>query len=52
MKKNLVMLMLLVLICSAVPSLAEERAETPRILVAYLSRAGENYNVGEIFEKK
>ena len=46
MKKNLVMLMLLVLICSAVPSLAEERAETPHILVAYLSRAGENYNVG------
>ena len=50
MKKNLVMLMLLVLICSAVPSLAEERAETPRILVAYLSRAGENYNVGETRE--
>ena len=50
MKKNLVMLMLLVLICSAVPSLAKERAETPRILVAYLSRAGENYNVGETRE--
>ena len=50
MKKNLVMLMLLVLICSAVPSLAEERAETPHILVAYLSRAGENYNVGETRE--
>ena len=46
MKKLLVMLTLLVLICSVVPSFAEEESETPRVLVAYLSRAGENYNVG------
>ncbi len=50
MKKLLVMLTLLVLICSVVPSFAEEESETPRVLVAYLSRAGENYNVGETRE--
>ena len=44
------MIMLLALICSAVPSLAEEQAESHHILVAYLSRAGENYNVGETRE--
>ena len=50
MKKPLVFLMLLVLIMSAMPSMAEEREDSPRILVAYLSRAGENYNVGETRE--
>ena len=39
--------MTLALLCSAIPAFAEEQPETPRILVAYLSRAGENYNVGE-----
>ena len=50
MKKMLALLMALALLCSAIPSLAEEQTESPRILVAYLSRAGENYNVGETRE--
>ena len=50
MKKLLVMLLLQALICSAVPSFAEEQTEVPHVLVAYLSRAGENYNVGETRE--
>ncbi len=47
MKKVIALLMALSLVCFSVPVFAEEKAETPRILVAYLSRAGENYNVGE-----
>ena len=47
MKKWIALLMTLALLCSAIPAFAEEQPETPRILVAYLSRAGENYNVGE-----
>ncbi len=47
MKKVIALLMALSLLCSAIPAFAEEQPETPRILVAYLSRAGENYNVGE-----
>ena len=39
-------LMMLALLCAAVPSFAEENAAAPRVLVAFLSRAGENYNVG------
>lgn len=47
MKKMIALLMALSLVCFSVPVFAEEQAEAPRILVAYLSRAGENYNVGE-----
>ncbi len=50
MKKWIALLMTLTLLCSAIPAFAEEQTETPRILVAYLSRAGENYNVGEARE--
>ncbi len=50
MKKWIALLMTLVLLCSAIPAFAEEQPETPRILVACLSRAGENYNVGETRE--
>jgi flavodoxin len=50
MKKWIALLMTLALLCSAIPAYAEEQAETPRILVAFLSRAGENYNVGETRE--
>ncbi len=46
MKKWIALLVMLTLLCSSIPSFAEEHAETPRILVVYLSRAGENYNVG------
>ena len=45
-----VLLTILVLLCSVVPSSAEEKAEVSHILVAYLSRTGENYNVGETRE--
>lgn len=31
----------------AVPAMAEEEQESSNILIAYISRAGENYNVGE-----
>lgn len=37
--------MMLALLCAAIPSFAEEDA-APCVLVAFLSRAGENYNVG------
>ena len=52
MKKILTVIFLVTsaLLCSAIPAAAEEKSETPRILVAYLSRAGENYNVGETRE--
>ncbi len=50
MKKVIALLMALSLVCFSVPVFAEEKAETPRILVAYLSRAGENYNVGKTRE--
>ena len=46
MKKLIALLFMLALLCAALPSFAEDTA-APRILVAYLSRAGENYNVGE-----
>ncbi len=46
MKKTISILMMLVLLCAAMPSFAEENASAPRVLVAFLSRAGENYNVG------
>ena len=46
MRKVIALLMALSLVCFSVPVFAEEQAESPRILVAYLSRAGENYNVG------
>ena len=46
MKKLIALLFMLTLLCAALPSFAEDTAAS-RILVAYLSRAGENYNVGE-----
>ena len=45
MKKMISILMMLALLCAAIPSFAEEDA-APRVLVSFLSRAGENYNVG------
>lgn len=50
MKKTIALLLVLALLCLTAASLAETKAEAPRILVAYLSRAGENYNVGETRE--
>lgn len=50
MKKMIAFLLALALICLMLPAFAEEAAQAPRILVAYLSRAGENYNVGEARE--
>ena len=50
MKKVIALLMAISLVCFSVPVFAEEQSKTPRILVAYLSRAGENYNVGETRE--
>ena len=44
MKKLMAILLLLAL---SIPSAVAEEAAAPRVLVAYLSRAGENYNVGE-----
>ena len=41
MKKLIAVLMMLCLLCGA--AMAEA---SPRILIAYVSRAGENYNVG------
>ena len=46
MKKAISIMMILALLCAAIPSFAEENAAAPRVLVAFLSRAGENYNVG------
>ena len=50
MKRWIALLMVMALFCAVMPAFAEDKAETPRILVAYLSRAGENYNVGETRE--
>ena len=50
MKRMICVLMILTLLTGAFTSLAEEQTSSPRILVAYLSRAGENYNVGETRE--
>lgn len=50
MKKCIALLLTLALLCVTASSLAENKAEAPRVLVAYLSRAGENYNVGETHE--
>ncbi len=47
MKKALVLLLACVILCSSASALAEQPGKPPRILIAYLSRAGENYNVGE-----
>ena len=44
MKKLLVVILVLMMLVPT--ALAEEVSSTPRILVAYLSRSGENYNVG------
>ena len=46
MKKMLSFLVMLVLLLAALSAAAEGTADTHRVLVAYLSRAGENYNVG------
>ncbi len=46
MKKMISILMMLALLCAAMPSFAEENTAASRVLVAFLSRAGENYNVG------
>ena len=48
MKKLLAVI--LILIMTIPMALAEETLSEPRILVAYLSRAGENYNVGTVKE--
>ena len=50
MKKCIALLLTLALLCVTASSLAENKTEAPRVLVAYLSRAGENYNVGETRE--
>ena len=50
MKKMIAFLLALALICLMLSAFAEETAQAPRVLVAYLSRAGENYNVGEARE--
>ena len=36
----------LTMLCTALPAFAESQEGAPRILVAFLSRPGENYNVG------
>ncbi len=46
MKKLVSLLMILLMLFAAAPSYAGEAEGASRILVAYLSRAGENYNVG------
>lgn len=46
MKKLLAALCTFVLLCTMVSSLAEHAPAQPRVLVAFLSRASENYNVG------
>ena len=50
MKKLIAFLSVLSLLSLSIPSFADEKTESPRILVAFLSRAGENYNVGETRE--
>lgn len=47
MKKMICALMVLAMLIGVTGAYAEEQTASPRILVAYLSRAGENYNVGE-----
>ena len=47
MKKMICVLMVLAMLIGVTGAFAEEQTSSPRILVAYLSRAGENYNVGE-----
>ena len=47
MKKLFALLLVCTLVCSFAPATAEQPGDPPRILIAYLSRAGENYNVGE-----
>ena len=45
------LLALVLVFMMLVPTVCAEKSETtPRILVAYLSRAGENYNVGTVKE--
>ena len=48
MRKLLAVIFILIMIVPA--AIAEETVSEPRILVAYLSRAGENYNVGTVKE--
>ena len=50
MKKMISVLMILAVLLGTFTAFAEEQPASPRILVAYLSRAGENYNVGETRE--
>ena len=50
MKKTIAVLMMLTVLIGAFTAFAEDQVSTPRILVAYLSRAGENYNVGQTRE--
>ena len=47
MKKLFILLLICTLVCSFASAMAEQPGDLPRILIAYLSRAGENYNVGE-----
>ena len=47
MKRITVLLLACIILCSLASALAEQTENPPRILIAYLSRAGENYNVGE-----
>ena len=48
MKKLITLILAVLLLCAAIPTLAEE---TPaHVLVIYFSHAGENYNVGVIEE--
>ena len=48
MKKLITLILAVLLLCAAIPTLAEE---TPaHVLVVYFSHAGENYNVGVIEE--
>ena len=48
MKRLIVLILVFMMLISTV--CAEKSETTPRILVAYLSRAGENYNVGTVKE--
>ena len=49
MKRTIALLLALAMLCLTAAACAEEKAEF-RVLVAFLSRAGENYNVGETRE--
>ena len=46
MKKTIAFLMAMAALIVSSAAFAEEGNASPRILVAFLSRAGENYNVG------